>query len=49
MVGSTSIVISHNHPGRDTQHSNSVISLTRQLTETCKGVEIELIDHIYYI
>ncbi|AOV88526.1 DNA repair protein RadC, partial [Wolbachia endosymbiont of Drosophila incompta] len=46
LIGSTSIVISHNHPSGDTQPSNSDISLTRQLAEACQSIGIELIDHI---
>jgi len=46
LIGSTSIVISHNHPSGDIQPSSSDISLTRQLAEVCKSVEIELTDHI---
>lgn len=46
LIGSTSIVISHNHPSGDIQPSSNDISLTRQLAEACKSVGIELIDHI---
>ncbi len=46
LIGSTSIVISHNHPSGDIQPSNSDISLTKQLAEACQSIGIELIDHI---
>ncbi|MFV0949413.1 MULTISPECIES: RadC family protein [unclassified Wolbachia] len=46
LIGSTSIVISHNHPSGDIQPSSSDMFLTRQLKEACKSVGIELIDHI---
>ncbi len=46
LIGSTSIVISHNHPSGDIQPSSSDMFLTRQLTEACKSIGIELIDHI---
>ncbi|WP_341808129.1 RadC family protein [Wolbachia endosymbiont (group E) of Neria commutata] len=46
LIGSTSIVISHNHPSGDVQPSNSDISLTKQLAEACQSIGIELIDHI---
>ncbi|NSM56898.1 DNA repair protein RadC [Wolbachia endosymbiont of Atemnus politus] len=46
LIGSTSIVISHNHPSGDIQPSSGDVSLTRQLAEACKSVGIELIDHI---
>lgn len=46
LIGSTSIVISHNHPSGDIQPSSSDMFLTRQLAEACKSIGIELIDHI---
>lgn len=46
LIGSTSIIISHNHPSGDAQPSSSDISLTNQLAEACKSIGIELIDHI---
>lgn len=46
LIGSTSIVISHNHPSGDVQPSSSDIFLTNQLSEACQSMEIELIDHI---
>ncbi|WP_168464952.1 RadC family protein [Wolbachia endosymbiont of Ctenocephalides felis wCfeT] len=46
LIGSTSIVVCHNHPSGDTQPSGSDISLTRQLSEACQSIGIELIDHI---
>ncbi|APR97916.1 RadC family protein [Wolbachia endosymbiont of Folsomia candida] len=46
LIGSTSIVISHNHPSGDVQPSNSDIFLTKQLAEACQSIGIELVDHI---
>ncbi|WP_418089936.1 JAB domain-containing protein [Wolbachia endosymbiont (group B) of Orgyia antiqua] len=43
LIGSTSIVISHNHPSGDIQPSSSDMFLTRQLAEACKSIGIELI------
>ncbi|OEY86862.1 hypothetical protein BIY23_04515 [Wolbachia pipientis] len=46
VIGSTSIVISHNHPSGDIQPSGHDIALTKQLAEACQSIGIELIDHI---
>ena len=46
VIGSTSIVISHNHPSGDLQPSSSDIMLTRQLAEACHSTGIELVDHV---
>ncbi len=46
VIGSTSIVISHNHPSGDLQPSSSDIMLTRQLAEACHSIGIELVDHV---
>lgn len=46
VIGSTSILISHNHHSGDAQPSSSDITLTRQLAEAFQSTDIELIDHI---
>jgi DNA repair protein RadC len=46
VIGSTSIVVSHNHPSGDIQPSSNDIALTKQLSEACQSIGIELIDHI---
>lgn len=48
LIGSTSIVISHNHPSGDIQPSSSDMFLTRQLAEACKSIGIELNRSYYY-
>ena len=46
VIGSTYIVISHNHPSGDVQPSDNDITLTKQLAKACQSTGIELIDHI---
>ncbi|WP_253300195.1 RadC family protein [Wolbachia endosymbiont of Chironomus riparius] len=46
VIGSTSIVISHNHPSGDVNPSNSDIELTKLLARACQSTGIELIDHV---
>ncbi|WP_333022970.1 RadC family protein [Wolbachia endosymbiont of Pentidionis agamae] len=46
LIGSTSIVVSHNHPSGDVEPSKNDILLTKQLNKACNSMEIELIDHI---
>lgn len=45
-IGSTAIVISHNHPSGDHKPSSQDIAVTVELFEACSILKIELIDHI---
>ncbi len=45
-MGASSIAISHNHPSGDPTPSLEDIRLTRRLSESCKPIGINLIEHI---
>ena len=45
-IGTTSLVIAHNHPSDDTQPSQGDIEFTLNLAKCCVAVNIELVDHI---
>ena len=42
----TSIVIAHNHPSGNLNPSYTDIKVTNQLSQACKLMEIELLDHL---
>jgi DNA repair protein RadC len=44
-LGSTSIIVAHNHPGGDPSPSEQDILVTRDLAAAAKLFEIELFDH----
>ncbi len=44
--GATAIVCVHNHPSGDPGPSGADVQVTRQLKETARAVDIELLDHV---
>ena len=44
--GATSVVCVHNHPSGDPAPSAADLSVTRQLREAARAVDIELVDHV---
>ena len=44
--GAAAIILSHNHPSGDPTPSAEDVQITRQLLETGKIVDIQLLDHI---
>lgn len=46
MYGAAGIIISHNHPSGDCTPSRADVEMTKQLKESLKTVQIELVDHI---
>lgn len=46
LLGSTNIIICHNHPSGNTVASDADISLTKRLVEGSKLIGIKLLDHI---
>ncbi len=44
--GSTAIICVHNHPSGDPAPSSADLTVTRQLREAAKAVDIELLDHV---
>jgi DNA repair protein RadC len=44
--GAAAIVLVHNHPSGDPTPSAEDISITRQLIETAKIIDIKLLDHV---
>jgi DNA repair protein RadC len=45
-AGAAGVVAAHNHPGGDPTPSRADRALTRQLYHACRGVGLELIDHL---
>ena len=45
-AGAAAVVAAHNHPGGDPTPSREDRSLTRQLYFACRGVGLELVDHL---
>jgi DNA repair protein RadC len=44
--GSTAVICVHNHPSGDPAPSSADLTVTRQLREAAKAVDIELLDHV---
>jgi DNA repair protein RadC len=44
--GSTSIIVSHNHPSGNLKASHSDIELTKKLKEACTTMDLVLLDHL---
>ena len=45
-LGSSSVIVSHNHPSGDPYPSSADIKVTRQLVEASRILDIHLLDHI---
>jgi len=48
LEGSSSIILSHNHPSGDTTPSHEDIAVTERLTQAGKLLGIDVLDHIIY-
>ena len=48
LEGSSSIIVSHNHPSGDTTPSREDIKVTDRLTEAGKLIGIDVLDHIVF-
>lgn len=46
LSNSASVIVAHNHPSNDTTPSREDIEVTKRLSEACKIVGIELLDHL---
>ena len=46
LCNSVAILIFHNHPSSNTNPSKADISLTEKITQACKTIDINLLDHI---
>nr|WP_294847590.1 JAB domain-containing protein [uncultured Sphingomonas sp.] len=45
-IGSSGIILAHNHPGGDTRPSRSDFAATRKLSLACDAIDLALLDHL---
>lgn len=45
-LNASRVIVAHNHPGGSLQPSHKDIQLTSKIQESCRAVNIELLDHI---
>jgi DNA repair protein RadC len=46
LSGATALIIAHNHPSGDPSPSSADLTVTRNLREASKVIDIELLDHV---
>ena len=47
-LGSSAVVLAHNHPGGDSRPSNADCRVTRKLVQAAEAIDLAILDHLIF-